>query len=235
MHFIPGAARESEDDSDKPSLRLSEQLGNAHHKILESGAEVFHGILDIRSLLEVSRTKLRKLTDRMESTLYARPGQAYSSAAYQESTSLKDQSRSLDQTFPFQNTTTTTAIATTEDNHIACPPQKFLEECLEVFLTEINTAWPIFDESHLRAAVEQHYQPTTSQPSEEAWNLCFINIMLLEKGLQLRRANVGACPSRELNSELWMFFLNSARRGLTKLDWLSEPRLINVQTLVTLV
>lgn len=117
---------------------------------------------------------------------------------------------------------------------VSGPPRSFIHTVIDSFMTSINTARPVFQESRLRLAIEDNDSDEVNE-SSNARNLCFSNIILLTLSLKSSLARRDHSNGNGMDDDLLMSFWKNSRRAFSHLDTYLEPRLINVQALATLV
>ncbi|OJD32244.1 transcriptional regulatory protein [Diplodia corticola] len=127
------------------------------------------------------------------------------------------------------------AMNGTNGRPIALPPKNFLLSALDIFLAEINTYNPIFEESSLREAVELRYSmtPLDPDPDREAWSLSFNNIILLAMCHSARLTHNAFGDFQGIEHDLFQSFLRNTCRAFHSLERLSSPRFVNIQALAT--
>jgi hypothetical protein len=138
-----------------------------------------------------------------------------------------------DNTFPYPDVFQVGSV-TGDGKSVRCPPQYLLESSIDFFLQEVNTVLPLFNEKHLRSAVKAHYS-TGRNATTDAWNLCLNNIVVISMGLKLKSVALMKAHQREFDEDIFLPFLANSRRAFDVLGSYSEPRLINVQTIISLV
>ena len=189
------------------------------------------------SLFEASKVMLQQLIDELDSNepihSAKKPHYMNEITSTQNCTAVKTQAQKHRDSFPFQGTEQGHR-RTGDGQGISCPPQALLESYIECFLQEINANLALFDETKLRGTIVSYYSGRSKQQNESL-NLCFNNILLLALGLRLRVAAISGSDRDDLSGSFLVSLLNNARRGLQKLELLSEPSLVNVQALGTLV
>ncbi|KAI1171722.1 hypothetical protein F4777DRAFT_591003 [Nemania sp. FL0916] len=138
----------------------------------------------------------------------------------------------LRSSFPFERPSPDPKII--DDNlPITTPPRLMVDLFIESFIYNFNTAFPIFDETELRRAVDAHYaaeQPTDNSP----WALIFTNIVVLGLGLEAQTANVSKSHPKSMHHELMSSFLRNCDRAIANLDSFTRPTVVNIQVLLTL-
>ena len=199
-----------------------------HQKYDDRGGERYYGCTAALSLLESSRGVLGELVENNEIR-----GKSPLASLVAKDASFKSELRSHYESFPFLDSCREPDFSA-DGKSVASPPRSFLDSVIDCFLNEINSTRPIFQESRLKEAIDQHY---TSDASEaiEARSLCFSNIILLTLGLKSRSVRRHCSDRREMDDDLLLSFLKNSRRAFGQLDNYIEPRLINVQALATLV
>lgn len=118
---------------------------------------------------------------------------------------------------------------------VSLPPQSILDTSLQLFLDKFNAVTPIFNEARLREAIKEQYSPGPDSKTDEAYNLCFNNIIVLSSGLRARLARLDKYYSKGMNEELLPAFLANSFRALQHLKFFLQPRHVNLQALATLV
>ncbi|KAI7968431.1 hypothetical protein EIK77_006450 [Talaromyces pinophilus] len=118
---------------------------------------------------------------------------------------------------------------------VSLPPQSILETSLQLFLEKFNAVTPIFNESRLREAIKAQYSSGPDSKTDEAYNLCFNNIIVLSSGLRARLARMDKSYPKGMNEELLPAFLANSFRALHHLKFFLQPRHVNLQALATLV
>jgi hypothetical protein len=119
--------------------------------------------------------------------------------------------------------------------YVSLPPQSILDTCLQLFLDKFNAVTPIFNESRLREAIKAQYSSGPDSKTDEAYNLCFNNIIVLSSGLRARLARLDKSYPKGMNEELLPAFLANSFRALHHLKFFLQPRHVNLQALATLV
>ncbi|KAF5015176.1 hypothetical protein F66182_13586, partial [Fusarium sp. NRRL 66182] len=117
---------------------------------------------------------------------------------------------------------------------VSLPPQSILDTSLQLFLDKFNAVTPIFNESRLRQAIKEQYSSGPDSKTDEAYNLCFNNIIVLSSGLRARLARLDKSYSKGMNEELLPAFLANSFRALQHLKFFLQPRHVNLQALATL-
>lgn len=119
--------------------------------------------------------------------------------------------------------------------YVSLPPQSILDTSLQLFLDKFNAVTPIFNESSLREIIKAQYNPGPDSKPDEAYNLCFNNIIVLASGLRARLARLDKSYPKAMNEELLPAFLANSFRALHHLKFFLQPRHVNLQALATLV
>lgn len=117
---------------------------------------------------------------------------------------------------------------------VSLPPRCLVDSSLEIFLEGYNNIAPLFNEANLREAIDACYSSKCAN-MDEAYNLCFNNIIVLALGLRYRLSRMGESLLDGLNGELLPTFWNNSFRALQHLDVFFQPRLVNIQALASLV
>ncbi|QGA19715.1 hypothetical protein EYB26_007407 [Talaromyces marneffei] len=118
--------------------------------------------------------------------------------------------------------------------YVSLPPQSILDTSLQLFLDKFNAVTPIFNESSLREIIKAQYNPGPDSKPDEAYNLCFNNIIVLASGLRARLARLDKSYPKAMNEELLPAFLANSFRALHHLKFFLQPRHVNLQALATL-
>ncbi|KAH8691212.1 putative C6 transcription factor [Talaromyces proteolyticus] len=118
--------------------------------------------------------------------------------------------------------------------YVSLPPQSILETSLQLFLDKFNAVTPIFNETCLREAINARYGSRPYSKTDEAYNLCFNNIIVLSSGLRARLARLDKSYPKGMNEELLPAFLANSFRALRHLKFFLQPRHVNLQALATL-
>lgn len=120
-----------------------------------------------------------------------------------------------------------------DEKMVTLPPRCLLESCLPDFLDHFNMMTPIFEESTLKATIDLYYSGMIV--ADEAYHLCFNNIIVLTLGLRSRLARIANSGSDHVGYDAMYKFLNNSCRALSRLNSLLRPLLICCQALATLV
>ncbi|KAJ5601530.1 hypothetical protein N7510_011064 [Penicillium lagena] len=116
---------------------------------------------------------------------------------------------------------------------VALPPRSILETCISDFFEYVNPTTPLFSESHLRETMDIYYAKACKL--DEAYNLCFNNIIILALGLRSRLGRFDRTKKDGMSHDLLPAFLSNSFRALQHLSVFMQPRLICCQALATLV
>ena len=206
------------------------QLGEVFHIISRrfDDSECEHGSTVALSLIESCRRDLGEILGTCQGK-----GNGQMTAFTAKDASLKTELQILYDSFPFLNSCRDPDFSS-DGKAISSPPRSFIHTVIDCFLSHINTATPIFDESRLRVAIEHNDSGLVSE-FMEAKSLCYSNIILLTLGLKSRLARRNCSNGNGMDDDLLMSFWKNSRRAFGHLDNYLEPRLINVQALATLV
>ncbi|PYH93828.1 hypothetical protein BO71DRAFT_441429 [Aspergillus ellipticus CBS 707.79] len=116
---------------------------------------------------------------------------------------------------------------------VASPPRSLLETCLPVYLEYFNITIPVFHEFQLKEAINSYYANGSAR-SDEAYHLCFNNIIVLALGLRSRLTRMDRTFPKGMSDELLPAFLNNSFRAFQRLSTFQQPRLVCCQALATL-
>ena len=125
---------------------------------------------------------------------------------------------------------------------LTLPPKGLLDALIEPYFSQINCILPIFRKEKVCEAVRKEYEVGTHK-SNGAWLLCFNNMIV--QTLEARSFSSqtqsstddrsSSAYSSAMEVELLRPFLVNSRRGLVKLERFLEPKLVNVQALISMV
>ena len=120
-----------------------------------------------------------------------------------------------------------------DNTPLSLPPRFLLETTLDSFLKELNPVLPIFARSSLLEAIKLQYDPQQDN-FDPAWATCFNNIVLQ---FLTTKAGAGAdSPSRSaMDDSLKTTFLVNAQRCYRNMERFLQPRVVNVQALLSMV
>ena len=149
------------------------------------------------------------------------------------SPALKAQMYSYFQHFPFSQPCQE-PDTTNDGRPVAEPPRSFLSSVIDIFLKEINSIRPIFDETKLLHDIKESISSKSSTTSE-ARSLCLNNIILLALSLMSQSARRSRFAANTMDDDLLHRFISNSRRAFNRLERYAEPRLLNIQALITLV
>ncbi|XXG98466.1 hypothetical protein Hte_004790 [Hypoxylon texense] len=141
-------------------------------------------------------------------------------------------------------------IVSSDSQTIIPPPQLITRLFVDGYLRDINTRIPIFDERHLRDAVDTYYSgashPSSSLPAGEyavggPWSIIFNNIVLLELDLETQVArwpndsvDISSINPHSMTEDLFSSFLRNCDRAIADLTPFTRPSILHVQSLLTL-
>ena len=240
---LSSASHESEDDDlelfnkrqeseswgqDAATSQQSEAFRGIHQGFHDRESEQYHGFTSALCLIQSSRRGLEKILG-----ISQLKGNGPMTALVASDISLRTELRNLYDSFPFVNGSPEPDFSS-DGKAVSGPPRSFIHTVIDSFLSNINTARPVFQESRLKSAIEQNDSGQVDE-SPNARNLCFSNIILLTLGLKSRLARCDHSNGNGMDDDLLMSFWKNSRRALSHLDTYLEPRLINVQALATLV
>ena len=125
---------------------------------------------------------------------------------------------------------------------LALPPKGLLDALIEPYFSEISCILPIFRKEKVCEAIRKEYEANTHK-TNGAWLLCFNNMIV--QTLEARslssqtRSSTDDWSIRAYSSaievELLRPFLVNSKRGLDRLERFLEPKLVNVQALISMV
>ena len=125
---------------------------------------------------------------------------------------------------------------------LTLPPKGLLDALIEPYFSQINCILPIFRKDKVCEAVRKEYEAGPHK-THGAWLLCFNNMIVqtLEarsfssQTLSSTDDRSSSAYSSAMEVELLRPFLVNSRRGLEKLERFLEPKLVNVQALISMV
>ena len=237
------ACRESEDDDldlfykrqgsessdqDAPTSQQAEVFRGIHQRVHDRESEQYYGSTSALCLILSSRRGLENMLGMSQVK-----GNGPVTALVASDISLRTELRNLYDTFPSVDGWSEPDFSS--DGKAVCgPPRSFINTVIDSFLSNINTARPVFLESRLKLAIERSDSGHVDE-SPNARNLCFSNIILLTLGLKSKLARHDHSDGNGMDDDLLMSFWKNSRRAFSHLDTYLEPRLINVQALATFV
>ena len=125
---------------------------------------------------------------------------------------------------------------------LTLPPKGLLDALIEPYFSQINCILPIFRKERVCEAVRKEYEAGIHK-TNGAWLLCFNNMIV--QTLEARSFSSqtqssaddrsSSAYSSAMEVELLRPFLVNSRRGLDKLERFLEPKLVNVQALISMV
>ncbi len=115
---------------------------------------------------------------------------------------------------------------------LALPPRSLLDALAEPYFTHINPILPMFQKQEFLKKLAKNYKPGIDV--DEGQVLCFNNIVLQALNMNVKQGPTMAANDA-METELIKLFHANYRRGLSKLERLSNPSLVNVQALMSMV
>ena len=126
---------------------------------------------------------------------------------------------------------------------LALPPKGLLDALIEPYFNQANWLFPVFRKEVFGKSVREAYEVGPAK-TDSAWVVCFNNLIV--QTLKARTLGSSSQLSSEdgashnmyndaMEVELLRPFLVNSRRGLEKLERFLEPRLVNVQALISMV
>ncbi|PWY86568.1 hypothetical protein BO94DRAFT_575629 [Aspergillus sclerotioniger CBS 115572] len=202
-----------------------------------AGRDKSLGHIGARSLFENSRRTLASLLEQMRNAgvedqdSSAHKGRAVLFAS-PEAGALQSTLQTKYELYPFTKGLHLSPI-TGDGQAVASPPRSLLETCLPVYLEHFNVTIPVFNEYCLKEAINSYYTNGSSR-SDEAYHLCFNNIIVLALGLRSRLTRMDRTCPKGMSDELLPAFLNNSFRAFQRLSTFQQPRLVCGQALATL-
>lgn len=240
-HTSPSSAsRECEDDDLDPFYRrqesecseqdatTSQQAGGLHQTSHNGESHQRYESTSALCLIQSCRRGLEKILGMGQ---VKRNGPL--TALVASDVALRTELRALYNSYPFVEDCPEPDFSS-DGKAVSGPPRSFIHTVIDSFMTSINTARPVFQESRLRLAIEDNDSDEVNE-SSNARNLCFSNIILLTLSLKSSLARRDHSNGNGMDDDLLMSFWKNSRRAFSHLDTYLEPRLINVQALATLV
>ena len=215
-------------DAENKSSQRQETYRPIHRKFDDRGGERYYGSTAAVSLIESSRRILGEILGNSE----AKNNSSVCDLVTRDHL-LKTELQNLFDSFPFLESFQEPDFSA-DGKAVSYPPQAFINSVLDTYLDTIHITSPVFQEVCLRSAIEQHNAGNDVEPIE-ATKLCFNNIIILTLGLKLRQRRCSEPDSHGMDDDLLLSFLKNSRRAFGYLSLFLEPRLRNVQALVTLV
>ena len=118
-----------------------------------------------------------------------------------------------------------------DNTPLSLPPRFLLEIILDSLLKELKPILPMFARSSLLEAIKLQYDPQQDH-FDPAWATCFNNIVL--QILTTKAGAGGDSPSRSaVDDSLKTTFLMNAQRCYRNMERLLQPRVVNVQALLS--
>lgn len=218
---------QSSDPEDKSAQRL-ETYSPIHRKVGNRGGERYYGSTAGVSLIQSSQRILGEILANSEAKTNSSVGDLVTRDHL-----LKSELQNLFDSFPFSESCQEPDFSA--DGKAVChPPRSFINSLLDSYLEIIHITRPVFQEDCLRTAIEQHNAGNDVEPIE-ATKLSINNIIILTLGLKLRHCRCSEPDSHGMDDDLLLSFLKNSRRAFGYLQFFLEPRLGNVQALITLV
>lgn len=127
-----------------------------------------------------------------------------------------------------------------EDLPPTLPPKDVLDAVVDTYFGQVNSMLPVFRKDTFCENIQRIYDGGLDQ-ADSAWILCFNNVILQTLStdsiefLSPVDRRVATTQGESQEAELLRPLLVNYRRGLKKLDCLLEPKLINIQALLTMV
>ncbi|RAL03099.1 uncharacterized protein BO80DRAFT_423101 [Aspergillus ibericus CBS 121593] len=205
---------------------------------LPAGRDRSLGHIGARSLFENSRRTLASLLEQMrsgaseEQDSSVHKGWAGGLSASPQAGVLQSTLENKYELYPFAQGLDPSPV-TGDGQAVASPPRSLLETCLPVYLEYFNVTIPVFNEHCLKEAINSYYANGSSR-SDEAYHLCFNNIIVLALGLRSRLTRMDRTYPKGMSDELLPAFLNNSFRAFQRLSTFQQPRLVCAQALATL-
>ena len=215
------------DAEDKSAQRLH-TYPPIHRKVDDRGGERYYGSTAAVSLIESSRRILGEILANSEAKTTSSVGDLVT-----RDHSLKTELQNLFDAFPFPERCQGPDFSA-DGKAVGHPPRSFINSVIDSYLDTIHITRPVFQEDGLRTAIEQHNAGNDVEPIE-ATKLSLNNIIILTLGLKLRQCRCTEPDSHGMDDDLLLSFLKNSRRAFGYLQLFLEPRLGNVQALITLV
>lgn len=120
------------------------------------------------------------------------------------------------------------------------PPRDILDKAMENYFTHMTSILPIFGKRAFSENLDRLYKEGPNE-TDGAWILCFNNVILqsliIGSSAFQYNSNEGSRPAQAESpeKELVRSLIINHRRGLKQMDRLVEPRLVNVQALLSMV
>ena len=231
------ASRELEDGDleglctrqESESLEQDEKFCKIHQGFRHRESEQYYRSTSALCLILSSRRSLEKLLGMSHVK-----GNGPVTALLARDVSLRTELRNLYDSFPFVEGAPEPDFSS-DGKAVSGTPRSFIHTVvIDSFLSNINTARPVSQESRLKLAIEQMDSGQVDE-SPNARNLCFSNIILLTLGLKSRLPRRDNSNGNGMDDDLLTSFWKNSRRAFSHLNTYLEPRLINVQALATLV
>ncbi|GKZ19626.1 hypothetical protein AbraIFM66951_003750 [Aspergillus brasiliensis] len=123
---------------------------------------------------------------------------------------------------------------TQHDDHPPClPPRALLEAFIDTYFTELSPLLPIYDRRSVLMAMQIQYE--TLDAPDPAWIVSFSSILLQTLEAKSTAARkTGVMSPDTLIEELILHLLQNIRRCYNNFEGLLQPRMANVQALLSL-
>lgn len=127
-----------------------------------------------------------------------------------------------------------------EDLPPTLPPKDVLDAVVDTYFGQVNSMLPVFKKDSFCENINRIYDGGLDK-ADSAWILCFNNIILQTLStdsvdfLSPVDDRGARTQSESAEAELLRPLVVNYRRGLKKLDCLLEPKLINIQALLSMV
>ena len=146
---------------------------------------------------------------------------------------VKDKKRTLQQLL--EDLTRNDTSMSHDGQGLSLPLQALSRDSLEPYFQRLNPVLPFLNEDIFRERIEQTYGGGNSAQPDPAWTLCISNVILLSLNARAKSGPTAHSAVDAGLADIQSILLKTARRGITKLEELSAPRLINVQALISMV
>ena len=218
-------------DARKSKNKCNQLLRTGNHRLIN---EQHYGTSSLASLFGDIDSLLGAISDKEIDHVNGQSGARPSSAgaALQRVSALQNTTKSM--------VSHDSLDLSGENLPLVLPPKGLLEATLNFYFDQVNPMLPVFQRHSFCENVQRSYEIPSHQ-IDEAWILCINNIILQTLNTESLdffnkpddTGNVihGEATETELLKSLAINF----RRGLGKLTSLLEPKLVNVQALITMV
>ncbi|KAI9152373.1 transcriptional regulatory protein [Paramyrothecium foliicola] len=135
--------------------------------------------------------------------------------------------------FPFESHCPEPAVA--GNDKFTTTPLRFLyNQYVEGYMKHFNTRTPIFNNTELHDATVAYHDENMSK-AHSAWALVLNNVVLLELGLQMRAGWASQLDFQGMDDDTLQSLLRNCDIAIGNLHTFTEPSLVNVQALMTLI